>query len=582
MVKAVSTAVFVIALALAPAADAARSKRPVLRSFASCGELVSYAKKHSRTPSARKRVIGGPLPPAAAPMEDQQGATGVGGETPSFSPTNNQEAGVDEADIVKTDGNRIFAAVDGTLHVIDAATGARLGSVKLAGSGHELFLSGGRLLAISASQGPSSNVRPGPPGTVRPATAVPAGPGTATISEIDVTGTPKVVRTQEVTGNYLSARMIGTTARIVVHSQPRAEYAIPHLRSRATGWLPASKTGTPKVRKGAGGKAVPCKEVRRSTVFSGLDVLTVLTVDMGKGLPAVDSDAVMTDAQTAYGSERGLYLTTDRDSLTAIHKFDVSKPGETSYTGSGSVPGSVLNQFSLSEKDGFLRVATTGRDGDESASQVTVLDGALGRAGHVGGLGKGEEIFSVRFIGDRGYVVTFRQTDPLYTLDLSTPSAPRVTGELKIRGFSSYLHPISDSLLIGVGQDATDEGRTLGTQLSLFDVSNPAAPTRLAQRTVGPAASSQAEYDHKAFLWWAPAKLAVIPVQSGADAAASGAIGFGIDPGSGINETGRLSHPEAEITRTFVIGERLYSLSARGLGASTIPDLAPLSFTAFP
>ncbi|MBA3301796.1 MAG: beta-propeller domain-containing protein, partial [Thermoleophilaceae bacterium] len=418
MLRGASTVVLVTVLAIAPAADAARSKRPVLRSFASCGELVSYAKKHAPAQGRQKRGTGGPPPSASprnAPMQDLLSAPD---ETASFSPTNNQEAGVDEADVVKTDGNRIFAAVDNTLHVMDAASGARLGSVKLAGRGHDLLLSGERLLAISTVEDPSSVGGPGRPAPARAASPLPGSfvRGTTTISEIDVSGAPKVIRTQEVDGNHMSARMIGTTARIAVHSKPRAEYEVPHPRSRATGWLPSSKTGAPKVRKGAGGKAVPCREVRRSSVFSGLDVLTVLTVDMAKGLPAVDSDAVMTDAQTAYGSERGLYLTTESgEHLTAIHKFDVSKPGETSYAGSGSVSGSVLNQFSLSEKDGFLRVATTGREGNESASQVTVLDGALNRAGHVGGLGKGEEIHSVRFIGDRGYVVTFRQIDPLYT-----------------------------------------------------------------------------------------------------------------------------------------------------------------------
>ncbi|MBA2505345.1 MAG: beta-propeller domain-containing protein [Thermoleophilaceae bacterium] len=569
MLKGAIAAGLVLALVAAPAAGAASPKRPKLEAFSSCKQLVSYAKKHVPRSRTRPKLVGETLP---APTPQQDGtrapATG-GGETPDFSPTNNQEAGVDEPDVVKTDGRRIFAAVDGTLHVFDATTNARSGSVKLGGSDHELFLAGNRVLAVGA------------PGGVRPSTVVgaPVGEEETTISEVDVTGAPKVVRTQEVDGNYVSARMSGTTARVVIHSQPRAEYELPRLRSRTTGWLPSSKTGAPKVRKGAGGKAVPCNEVRRATVFSGLDVLTVLSIDMSKGLPAVDSDAVMTNAQTTYASQTGLFLTTERgEDQTAIHRFDVSKAGESAYTGSGSVTGTVLNQFSLSERDGFLRVATTGTDGDASESAVTVLDSSLNRVGRVGGLGKGERIYSVRFIGDRGYVVTFRQTDPLYTLDLSNNAAPRVTGELKIRGFSSYLHPISDTQLIGVGQDATDQGQTLGTQLSLFDVSNPAAPARIAQRTLGSDVSSQAEYDHKAFLWWAPARLAVIPV---ARNGSSGAIGFGVDAG-GINETGRLAHTQAEVTRTFVVGDRLFSLSSAGLGASTVPDLAPVAFTAIP
>ena len=123
----------------------------------------------------------------------------------------------------------------------------------------------------------------------------------------------------------------------------------------------------------------------------------------------------------------------------------------------------------------MLRAATTSND-NESQSYVTVLatkGGRLEKAGQVGGLGRGERIYAVRFIGDRGYVVTFRETDPLYTLDLADPARPRVTGELKILGYSAYLHPVGEHELLGVGQDATPEGMRLGTQVSLFDVSNP-------------------------------------------------------------------------------------------------------------
>jgi Beta propeller domain len=145
---------------------------------------------------------------------------------------------------------------------------------------------------------------------------------------------------------------------------------------------------------------------------------------------------------------------------------------------------------------------------------VTVLDqrdGALRQIGQVGGLGQGERIFAVRFIGPAGYVVTFRQVDPLYVVDLERPAQPVVRGELKIRGYSAYLHPVGPGLLLGVGQDATDAGAQLGTQLSLFDVSDPSNPRRLHQAAVA-GASSQAEFDHHAFLWWAPRDLAVVPL----------------------------------------------------------------------
>ena len=227
---------------------------------------------------------------------------------------------------------------------------------------------------------------------------------------------------------------------------------------------------------------VGCREVRHPVYFSGLDLLTVLTIDLDHGLFNVDRDAVMAGAQVVYASEGSLYVGSQRyvagldtpaeipaSTVTEIHRFDTTKAGETSYRSSGKVPGFVLNQYALGEHKGDLRVASTedplwmgGAQQRESESSVTVLrerDGRLEQIGKVGGLGKGERIYAVRFLGDVGYLVTFRQVDPLYTLDLSNPAAPKVAGELKITGYSAYLHPIGEDLLLGVGQDATEQGR---------------------------------------------------------------------------------------------------------------------------
>jgi hypothetical protein len=169
----------------------------------------------------------------------------------------------------------------------------------------------------------------------------------------------------------------------------------------------------------------------------------------------------------------------------------------------------------MGEFEGDLRVASTVDDwtgSRDSESIVTVLrptDGDLATIGQVTGLGLTEQIYAVRFMGTQAYVVTFRQTDPLYVVDLSDPTNPRVTGELKIPGYSAYLHPVGDGLLLGVGQDADEGGRTLGTQLSLFDVSDPTNPQRLSTLMVG--GSSEAEWDHKAFLFWPEDGTIVIP-----------------------------------------------------------------------
>jgi uncharacterized secreted protein with C-terminal beta-propeller domain len=376
------------------------------------------------------------------------------------------------------------------------------------------------------------------------------------------------------------------------------------------------------VRSGTRGRAsrhalVRCTAIARPERFSGLNSLTVLTIDLQKGLQPVDSDAVMTDGQIVYGSANSLYVATEKaiveqpaantpppDQLTEIHRFDTSKPGETTYAGSGVVTGTLLNQFSMSEQGGFLRVASTngplwwapGAD-RPSQSYVTVLadrGGALATVGRLGDLGKGERIYAVRFIGDTGYVVTFRQVDPLFTIGLSDPAHPRLLGSLDLLGYSAYLHPVGDGLLLGVGQAANDQGRTQGTQLSLFDVSDPANPARIAQHQVGSSSSSSAEFDHHAFLWWEPAKLAVLPLQmsdydakSGRSYQFTGAVGFHVAKPDGIAETGRIWHPpdsgySPPIDRSLVIGDRLYTVSTAGLQASDLTSFADRGFVAFP
>jgi uncharacterized secreted protein with C-terminal beta-propeller domain len=358
---------------------------------------------------------------------------------------------------------------------------------------------------------------------------------------------------------------------------------------------------------------VPCGDVRRPDAFSGLDLLTVLTVNLDRGLYDVDRDAIMAGAQTVYASGTSLYVASQRyvrglqdagdvpDAMrTEIHRFDASVPGTTTYAGSGTVPGFVANQYALSEQDGALRVASTdepswlpeGGPPSPAQSFVTVLaqqdGGRLGQVGQVGGLGRGQRIYGVRFAGTTGYVVTFKQVDPLYTLDLANPTAPRVAGELEIPGYSAYLHPVGDGLLLGVGQEVSADGRPQGTQVSLFDVSNLAAPRRI-QHVVFGHGSSDAEFDPHAFLWWAPAQTAVLPLttyDASGDPASGfvGAVGLHV-AADGLGEIGRIAHGEgaqrAPVARSLVVGDRLYTLSYLGLQASRLDTLAPVAFVPF-
>ena len=186
----------------------------------------------------------------------------------------------------------------------------------------------------------------------------------------------------------------------------------------------------------------------------------------------------------------------------------------------------------------------------------------------------------MRFVGDVGYVVTFRQIDPLYTLDLAVPEQPRVLGELKIPGYSAYLHPIGDDLLLGIGQDATDDGRATGTQVSIFDVSDLRRPSRLHRLTLGPG-WSEAESDHHAFLFWPRTGLVVVPFEQRA-------VALRVGRTTGISQLGRVEHPAARVAyspgirRSLVVRNAVLTVSDSGVRSNSLQSLAGLGWAAFP
>jgi uncharacterized secreted protein with C-terminal beta-propeller domain len=198
--------------------------------------------------------------------------------------------------------------------------------------------------------------------------------------------------------------------------------------------------------------------------------------------------------------------------------------------------------------------------------------------GELDGLGKGERIFAVRFIGPSAYVVTFRRVDPLYVVDLRDPSHPKASGELKINGYSAYLHPAGDGMLIGVGQDATGEGQATGTQVSLFDVRDPANPRRLSAYKVGQG-SSEAEFDPHAFLYWPASGLTVLPVSR---AAAGEALVLSVRADE-VRRLGAVNQPGpySNIRRALIIGGTLWTMSDAGVQASDATTLSDQAWVGF-
>ncbi len=237
---------------------------------------------------------------------------------------------------------------------------------------------------------------------------------------------------------------------------------------------------------------------------------------------------------------------------TELHAFDTSSSTKTEYVGSGSVPGFVLGRWALSQHEGALRVATTRQppwDGEQTgktSSMVVKLEernGSLVETGRVGGLGKTEQIRAVRYFGDIAAVVTFRQTDPLYLLDLS--GQPKVLGELKVPGFSTYLHPIGDGLLLGIGQDADKTGMVTGMQASVFDISDLSRPALVDRLRLGNGYTPALD-DSRAFTYDPDRRLATFafsaydlsPTSKGEEI--SSALGITVDEDGQLHEAGRM------------------------------------------
>ena len=613
--------------------------------FDACESFLDYVISHA-VDLVGPYGLGSPFYPyfaldGAARAEESAAPTTAAGQ--DFSNTNVQVLGVDEPDMVKTDGKRIVVLSEGMLIVADV-TGPKpvvTGRLQIGDFGvQNMFLSGDKALLFGAGSMPvvplaevddAADTRIAPyPGPY------PYSP-TVQLIEVDLSGEPEVVRTMTIDGSFISARMVDDTVRLVLTSSPVGfEWTYPTgsglqaereatdanreiiERSRPENWIPYYLVTDANGEVTGEGTLFPCNRATHPEEFSGLDMLSIVTIDVSAGLDVVDATGTLATGQTVYASAESLYVATqdwqtwqwgmsaipeDRpdEIRTDIHKFDISSKVVTNYVASGGVEGYLLNQFSMDEHDGLLRVASTTSPtwwgaAPDSESQVTVLEedgGELVEIGKVAGLGRTEQIYSVRFIDDVAYVVTFRQTDPLYTIDLSNPRNPSVAGELKILGYSAYLHPIGDGLLMGVGQDATEEGQLKGTQVSVFDVSDPSAPSRVDQFTLSEASSSQVEYDHHAFLYWEPTGLAMVPVQQWSwdgktDSSFLGAVGLTVDEAGNLEETRRLAHPggdvedyRAQIMRSLVIGEDVYTVSAKGILKSDLGTLQEETWLGF-
>lgn len=604
-----------------------------------------------------------------APTATKEVANDSGGGSADYSKTNVQVDGVDEADVVKTDGKYIYLVSAGKVFILDAYPPGNAKVLSRINNEKEyaqnIFINGDKLVVMGHQYQWEGMF--------------------ARIYDISDRKNPKSVKEITTRGMYSDSRMVGSYAYIIVTTPVHRYHP----------WNNTVSVDLPQIAVNGIERTVQPNEIYHFCQPDyGYNYTQILAVDIDSTDNEVGGTTYLTGiSQNIYASDKNLYLTnsampdfiplvermmeelsdvlpekvkselaeigasdknvankiklteevlnnyTDtlnksqlnkleaefntvtgriHDELrrvhdnTTIHKISVSGE-EVNYLYSGKVPGRVLNQFSMDEYKGYFRIATTTGDTfsetNPSKNNVYILNEKLEITGKVEGLAPTERIYSARFMGDRGYMVTFRDVDPLYVIDLKDPHNPKVLGELKIPGYSSYLHPYDENHLIGIGKEIEEpdtptrpgaiqifpgpnQVRDLGVKVSLFDVSDPTNPREIDKFVVGGDGYSDSEalWNHKSVLFSRDKNLLVIPVShyppfrimpempSGnfKDEHWSGVYVFDIST-AGIKLRGKLAHDSGSynhaINRSLYIEDILYTLSENSVMMHKLRDL---------
>ncbi len=671
------------------------TNKPELKKFSSTSEINEFIKNNQAgyldsLYGSRLKGIGTIVPT----MVTEDSAAGGASPTPDYSATNVQVQGVDEADIVKTDGKYIYTVSGGkNLSIVEAwpANGAKLLSViEVAQDGaiHEIFVNGDKLIVFgreyidSDETGKSSNFVS--------EFWYPRQTSKAFVRVYDVSDRSNPVMEKEImyNGDYFNSRMIGDWVYFVVNNQiwqdnvvlPMVEKCV-DVKGGCSDVYYIDEPANSYMLTLVGALNVKSLETNTQTfmlpyteqMFVSLEniyithqkvisreenlgitrdlLLELLPTERNKINEIYNSNSSISGKELELfklfsdkfaGSGMGENTALDKKIKELIpdlmKRFDKTKVYKISINGGkiemvaeGEFPGKLLNQFSMDESNGNFRTATTtGNVWDKtSKNHVYVLDSNLNLVGKLEDLAPGEEIYSVRFMGNRGYVVTFKKVDPLFVIDLSDPINPKILGKLKIPGFSDYLHPYDENHIIGIGKDTVDasesdiRGRDLdfawyqGVKIALFDVSDPENPIEKAKFVIGDRGTdSYALYDHKAFLFDKERNLLVIPVllaelteqqKSGeaweyGDYKFQGAYVFKLTLDGGFELKGRVTHvqdPQSflksgyyyfgdgdSVKRSLFIGnigeEVLYTISDKFIKANKLSDLSEISLVELP
>ncbi len=536
--------------------------------------------------------------------------------TDSHSDTNTQVDGVDEQDIVETDGRYIYTVRGDELLIIDVQQPADANIVsrtKLPGWGSSMYLDGDRLTIISYVN--RWRVLPPQEELASPTFADSRiafwnwRPETEVITyDISDTAAPKVVEDTTFDGSVSTSRSVDGRIYLVVDNNlwlgngvinyfaPTISSSIPSVID----WSTVLPQYTTKSYDAAGNLTETTGSLLNyATTWAPNDPLqnssltSILMFDIHQGSAGIDSTTTVFGVNgQVYASTDALYIASSdwgdvmpggigqSGPFTDIYKFDLTSDGS-KLAGIGYVSGTIIDQFAMDEHDGYFRIATTSNPWQSNqSSNVFVLQqqgDQLFVVGSLTGLSPTEQIQSARFVGDQLYLSTFLRVDPLLSIDLSDPLKPFVAGQLEVPGFSSYLQPWGDHFLVSIGQDADPQtGMVTGLQLSLFDISDSEHPKLVGTYKLSTSAwstYSQAQWEHHAFSLFNEQGILAIPVSSwDSDTGYTADLDvFQLDPELGFTLLGTVHH-DSEVTRSLRIGDQLFSLSDSDLKINSLFD----------
>ena len=550
-----------------------------LEKFASFKELNEFAKTVPETDydgaiNDTFEVLEGSMvaPKGASQLDGSSNeTTPLDSDDTGYSGTNVQVDGVDEADIVKTDGKCIYTVVDNSLIIVNAypsKSAQILSKIELDHDITSIFINKDKLVVFESLREYGKHDHED--------TYYHWGADYATSVKVyDISDKSNPVLDNEITvdGSYWDSRMIGNYVYVIAVQ---------------TAYYLNDVVELPQICLDDTVLEIPAEEVLHTSQNEyDSNFVTILSFDVNRVIEDTSQlgfgSFFLGSSSKLYMSQNNMYLTCNEydaavsyRSTTAIHRIHLDD-GKMEYNASSRVPGRVLNQFSMDEYDSYFRLATTtGSTWDNSSgNHLYVLDDNMDNIGALENIAPGERIYSARFMGDRCYLVTFKEVDPFFVIDVSNPSSPKVLGELKITGYSDYLHPYDQDHIIGIGKETVD-GLYQGVKISLFDVSDVSNPREISKYEIGDRGTdSPILDDHKALLFDREKNLLVMPVlvMEQWTSTWQGAYVFDISVEKGLVLHGMVTHyddaeqtkwyydSQLEVRRTLYIGDTLYTLS---------------------